>query len=193
MSSSTSNGRQKRRQLSDEIERFGLLLDGLGDAITAAVSDATREGVHLAMKEAIIAVLTDPKLREQLREAAPPAPIPIAQPVRNVSFWERLKSGIARGGRAVGAAVAAVVGGAAESAKSAVHALRNPVGLFRTVCSAKRLLTVGLTAGLIIAIVSYCTPHVFSAAVSGISGGVAAVLLQVSTWTRRTVRALALT
>jgi hypothetical protein len=73
-----------KRKLSDEIDRLNHILDGLGDALLAAVTDAAREGGRVAVKEALGRALARP--------ATPPAgPVP-AQKTDRPSAWVRIRA-----------------------------------------------------------------------------------------------------
>jgi hypothetical protein len=45
--------RPPKRKLSDEIDRLNRILDGLGDALLAAITDAARQGCRVAVREAL--------------------------------------------------------------------------------------------------------------------------------------------
>jgi hypothetical protein len=56
--------------------------------------------------------------------------------------------------------------------------------------SLRILALVGLTVGLAAGAASFVAPHAVAAAVSGVSGAVAAAAVQLGVWTRRAFRAL---
>src|SRR5271157_2019498 len=64
-----TNSAPPRKQLSDQLDRLDGILDALSEGLNGAVTDATREGVRLAVKDAVIELLTDPTLRARLHEA----------------------------------------------------------------------------------------------------------------------------
>jgi hypothetical protein len=45
--------RPPKRKLSDELDRFDRILDGLSDALLASISDAARQGCRIAVKETL--------------------------------------------------------------------------------------------------------------------------------------------
>jgi hypothetical protein len=93
MSVETVNNGRPRKQLSDQLDRLDeqllqvdRVLDALSDGLDGAIRDATKEGTRIAVKEAVIELLTNPELRNALHAAStPPAE---AKP----SFWSRMKS-----------------------------------------------------------------------------------------------------
>src|SRR4051794_37384832 len=95
MSVATSNGRPQRKQLSDQLDRLDSVLDGLSEALNQSVADASREGVRLAVKEAVIELLTSPDLRATLHQAT--APTSAARP----TLMQRVKSRIQKGASAM--------------------------------------------------------------------------------------------
>ena len=64
-----TNGKPQRKQLSDQLDRFDTMLDGLSQALNESIADAVRDGTRLALKDAVIEILTDPALRAKLRDA----------------------------------------------------------------------------------------------------------------------------
>jgi hypothetical protein len=122
--STTTNGRA-RPQLADEItrmtgqlDRMDVVLDGLSEALNEACHDAAKEGTRLAVKQAVIALLSDPDLRTALHIASAPPPAD-APP----SPWARLKAAARRAAVRVKVAVvtaAAVVGHRVSQAVAAV-------------------------------------------------------------------------
>src|SRR3954466_13612237 len=116
MTTTTAPNGRPRRQLADQLDRLDgqmdradRILDALSEGLDGAVRDATREGTRLAVKEAVIELLTDPDLRASLHQAsAPPAR---ARP----SAWQRLTAGVRRArARAADAVRATVAAGAAR-------------------------------------------------------------------------------
>ena len=188
----TSKRTPERKQLADQLDRFDALLDGLSEGLMGAITDAVRDGTRLAVKDAIVEILTDPALRAKLHQAAAPEPAaPPAPTEPKPSFWSRLKNAAASALASVGNAVNSVVSNGRQVA-AVVAAVRDPFRVLRWIGDLKRLLTVAAAVGLTAATLSLLAPHVVSAAVSGIASGVAAVAVQVSLWTRRAVHVLAM-
>src|SRR5436305_4270712 len=85
----TTNGKPQRKQLSDQLDRLDGIIDCLADGLNQAVADAAREGTRLAVKDAIVEILTNPDLRAAVRAAGEAAGPPTdARP----NFWQRLKA-----------------------------------------------------------------------------------------------------
>jgi hypothetical protein len=57
MSATTTNGKP-RKQLSDQLDRLDGIIDALADGLNQAVIDAAREGTRLAVKDAIVEIMT---------------------------------------------------------------------------------------------------------------------------------------
>ncbi len=65
-----ANDKPTRKQLSDQLDRLDSILDALSDGLNGAVADAAREGTRLAVKDAIVEIMTDPTLRAKLHQAS---------------------------------------------------------------------------------------------------------------------------
>ena len=68
MSTTTTSG---RKQLSDQLDRFDMILDGLSDGLNDAIADAARAGAHAAVQEILTGLLNDPQVRAAMH---PPTP-----------------------------------------------------------------------------------------------------------------------
>src|SRR5262249_24339472 len=116
---SAPNGR--RPTLSDSIDRFDRILDGLSEAIPATIRDALRESVAAAVAEgvrtALVDVLNGEAGQELLRGAFPAAPTPSPTPAPKPSLGARLltqaRSALATVRAWVGGALRRVAGGLA--------------------------------------------------------------------------------
>ena len=186
-----TNGRPQRKQLADQLDRLDAVLDGLSEGLMGAVTDAVRDGTRLAVKDAIVEILTDPALRAKLTQAAgapAAAPAPVTSPP---GFWARMKNAAANAVTSVSRTLAGFWRKSLQVAEVVVEAVRNPVWILRWIGDLKRLVTIAAATALVVATVSFLAPHVVSAALSGIAGGVAAVAVQASRWTRRAIDALA--
>ena len=189
----TMNGKP-RKQLSDELgrleaqlDRHDTILDALSEGLTGAVQDAATAGTRLAVKDAVIEILTDPALRAALHAAsAPPAK------AKGETGWDRLK-----------ARVRAAADQAKQTMSSAGAAIRGRVAAARVKAAgvgaaarvAWRLKTVALVAvgvGAVVAGVAYVAGHGVAAALSGVGATVTAVVVQAGLWVRRAARSLAL-
>src|SRR5436190_24136408 len=121
MSTTTTNGRPQRKQLADQIDRLDSILDGLSEGLNEAVADAVRDGTRLALKDALIEIMTDPTLRSKLRQAAAPEATEPAKP----GFWDRMKAHVSATTQAVKNAAGAAVASSVNMAHRAVGALHN--------------------------------------------------------------------
>src|SRR2546425_10412044 len=93
MSTTMTNGKPQRKQLSDQLDRLDeqmarqdSILDALAEGLNQAVADAARDGVKEAVTGAVIELLTNIDLRVALHKAT--APPRQAKP----TAWQRLKS-----------------------------------------------------------------------------------------------------
>jgi hypothetical protein len=187
------NEKPARKQLSDQIDRLDGILDALSDGLNGVVAEAAREGTRLAVKDAVVEMMTDPTLRAQLHQATAPAAAPEpASPEKRPDFWGRLKAKASQALQSIGQMAAgianAVLGGAKAVAETARDALRGGLGLGRV----SKVVVIGLGAGVALGVAGYIAPHAVAATLSAISGAVTAAVVQVGAWTRRAVRALSL-
>ena len=192
MNSTASNHRPQRKQLSDQLDRFEQILDGLSEGLNDAITDAAQAGTRMAVKDAVIKILTDAELRDKFRDMIGPVPQTVPAPARN-GFWSWLKSGFVRLGQTLGIVRTKVTEAAASGVRRISESLAPPISAVQILGSMKRLLVVGLFVGGILAILSYLMPHFLSATLSGISGAVAAMTVQLGIWARRTFRIFATT
>ncbi|HEY2787556.1 MAG TPA: hypothetical protein VGJ05_21545 [Fimbriiglobus sp.] len=187
MSTTVFNGRQppqqQRKQLSDQLDRFDHILDGLADGLQAAITDAAREGSRLAVREVIQEVLADPALRAVLAKLA--APIPTRPTV-----WSRIKATLARLKVGIVHAAAPVVVPVTERVKGAVRAARHAVRTLGFAWQLKKMLAIGAGIGLAVMGVSYISSHGVAAVISGIGGAITAVAVQAGLWFRRSFAVL---
>ena len=186
MSATMTNGRP-RKQLSEQLDRLDLILDCLADGLNQAVADAAREGTRLAVKDAILEILTNPELRAAVRDAAPPPAAPAGP-----NFWARLKAAAAAAKAAVVAAVAPVVAAVTDQCRATVNSIATAARAVATTWHLRKLLLVGLGAGAATAVVAYLAPHALSAAAAGVGAAVTAVAVQVAAQVRRSARTLGL-
>jgi len=147
-----SNGTQsrpQRKQLSDQLDRFDALLDGLSEGLSESIADAVRDGTRLALKDALIEILTDPTLRTKLQQAAAPERPASAAPqaLRPGLFaWLKAKASIAFCG--VKNAAEDVATAAAGATEALVNAVRQPARLVQLIGSLKQLALCGRGRGL---------------------------------------------
>ena len=189
MSTTTlSNAKPPRKQLSDQLDRLDSILDGLADGLSGAIADSTREGTRLAVKDAVIELMVDPTLRSKLHSAtAPETPAEPARADMRPGFWRRMRTcanqAVASVGRMASSAVTAVKGKFRALGQKVAEAARS--------IRESTLKTTALVVGLTVATVSFCAPHAASAALSGISSAVAAVAVRVGAWMGKTRGAMA--
>ena len=188
----TMNGKP-RKQLADQLDRLDGIIDALADGLNQAVADAAREGTRLAVKDAIVEIMTNPELRALLAPARPePSPAPVAPPPADAPKkpgpWARLKAKVA--------AARDALTGAATKTKEAVtsrcRAAGAAVAAVGTVAGEalplRRMLCVGLGAGLAVGLVCLLVPHAAAAAVSAVSVTTTTVAVQTGTWLKRAAR-----
>lgn len=197
MSSATlSNGKPQRKQLADQLDRLDAIIDALAEGLNGAVADACREGTRLAVKDAIVEILTNPELRAMLVPQALPVPAPKTPDTpldpKKPGLWSRLKAKVAAARTAVVAF--AVKAKAAVTAKvagvtAAVAAAGTAAGESLPV---RRALGVALGVGLLIGLACYQMPESASAAVAGIGAACTTVAVQMGTWLKRAARRLGL-
>jgi hypothetical protein len=195
MSNATATNGRPRKQLSEQLDRLDGIIDALADGLNQAVADAAREGTRLAVKDAIIEIMSNPELRAMLAPQSPPpaAPAPAAMPeARKPGLWSRIKAKVA----AARAAVAGAVTRAKEAmirrtviAGDAVVALGRATGESLPV---RRIALVGLGVGLLVGVACLVLPQTTAAVVSGVGATCTAVSAQVGNWLTRAARRVGL-
>lgn len=196
----TINGKPQRKLLADQLDRLDTIIDALSEGLNGAVADAAREGTRLAVKDAIIEIMTNPELRALLapvRElasvpAVPAAPTVVPTPAPAMpSLWTRMK--------AKAAAIWAAVIQAATKAKAAVgdawtavagtcQAARETVASVGEVLPVKRVLWIAAGVGLAVGLVCLVMPQTAAAAVSAVSVAVNAIAVQAGNRLKRVAR-----
>ena len=185
-----TSDRPQRKQLSDQLDRLDGILDALSEGLNGAVADAAREGTRLAIRDAIVEILTDPSLRTRLHEAsAPELPVVPVLPPQRPGWWARLKAKACQAVAAVGQTASALVNDAANGVQTVTKGARNSLRGVQALGNLKSLILVGVGVGIAVGAASFLAPHAVSAAVSGSIGAVAATAVQVGVWTRRAFRA----
>src|SRR5205814_1684157 len=139
-------------------------IDLLADNLNQAVADAVRDGARLAVKDAVLELLTNPDLRAVVAGLAPPpaptAPAPAAPTApAGPGLWSRLKDSL----RATKDAATARCRAAAATTMATTRALA-------LVLPVKKILAVGAGAGVVIGLLAYACPHTVSAVISGACG-----------------------
>ena len=174
----TPNGTARRKQLSDQLDRLDAIIDALAEGLPGAVADAAREGTRLAVKDAVIEILTNPDLRQLLQGlpavATPMSAAPPGDAAPQPGLWARLKAKAADAKARLTArfrTAQATVAGVSRTL-SAIMPLR-------------RIVLVAVGAGLATAAVAYAAPAAVAAVIGGVGGVVTAVAAQVAGWFRR--------
>jgi len=183
-----SNAKLPRKLLSDQLDRLDSILDGLGEGLNGAVADAAREGIRLAVRDAIVEIMTDATLRAKLHNASvPETPTEPAHENEKPGFWKRMKTYTAQAAESVGR----LASSAATAVKARVRVLSQKAAeTVQSIRDLGTLKTTVLVVALTVAVVSYLAPHAASAALSGISSAVAVVAVRLGVWLGRTRRAL---
>jgi hypothetical protein len=196
MSTTTAaNGKPQRKQLSDQLDRLDGIIDCLAGGLNQAVADACREGTRLAVKDAIVEVLSNPELRAMLvphvSVPAPTTPDVPSEP-KKPGLWGRIKAKLA--------AVRSAVAGAATRAKEAVVrrcviAGDAVVALGRMTGEAlpvRKVVLVGLGVGLMVGVACLVVPQTAAAVVGGAGAACTSVAVQTGNWLTRSARRVGL-
>jgi hypothetical protein len=197
MSATTVNNGKPRKQLSDQLDRLDGIIDALAEGLNGAVADAAREGTRLAVKDAIVEILSNPELRALLAPqpapAAPaPTPVPAAPEPKTPGLWSRIKAKVAAARGAVAGAVTKVKEAAIRRcvvAGDAVVALGRATGESLPV---RRILLVGLGVGVVVGVACLVVPQTTAAVVGGAGAACTAVSAQVGNWLTRAARRVGL-
>ena len=187
----TLNGKpQSRKQLADQLDRLDSIIDALAEGLPGAVADACRDGARLAVKDAIIEIISNPDLRALLSPppvSAPSVPVspPEPKPEPKPGFWKRFTS------RAK-AATNAVVGAAVKAKESVVDrckAARDTIAAVGTaageVMPTKQISLVALGVGIVVGVACLVVPQTVAAVVGAAGAAATAVCVQVGGWLKR--------
>jgi hypothetical protein len=200
MSTSTATNGKPRKQLSDQLDRLDGIIDALAEGLNGAVADAAREGTRLAVKDAIIEIMTNPDLRALLSpqlphpaaSTPPAAPAAAPPPPPKPGLWSRIKARVSAARTAVAGAVARAKEGVVRRsaiAGDAVVALGRATGESLPV---RRIVLVGLGVGLLVGVACLVVPQTTAAAVGGLGAACTAVSAQVGNWLTRAARRVGL-
>ena len=188
-----TNGNPRRKQLSDQLDRMDAILDVLAEGLPGAVADACRDGARLAIKDALVQVLTDPELRALVAPVPPepaPAEVPPAGPPEPAPAgpWSGIKAAFARIRAAVTGAADKARGAAADQCKVAGEAVTAVGRATGEVLNRRRVLWVSLGVGLAIGLACLLVPHAAAAAVTAVTATATAAAVQTGTWLKRAAR-----
>ncbi|VTT98793.1 unnamed protein product [Gemmataceae bacterium] len=190
MSATTlSNGKPTRKQLADQLDRLDGIIDALAEGLNQAVADAAREGTRLAVKDAIVEIMTNPDLRAMLVPHVPAPKTPDVPPeAKKPSIWARIKTKVAAA-RTATVAFATKVKTAVATKYATVTASVAAIGVAAgEALPVRRAMGVALGVGLVVALACYQMPETMSAALAGVGAACAAAFAQVGAWLRRAAR-----
>jgi len=190
---STMNGKPQRKQLGDQLDRLDSIIDALAEGLPGAVADACRDGARLAVKDAIIEILSNPELRAMLTPMRPepvvaPSPAPVPEEPKKPGLWSRIKARIAAVRNSfTGATTKAksVVTSRFKAARSAAAAVANVTG---EVFPVQRVGLVAFGVGLVVGVGCLMVPQTAAAVVGGVGAAFTAVGVQTGHWLKRVAR-----
>lgn len=196
MSAATAtNGKPQRRQLADQLDRLDGIIDALAEGLNQAVADAAREGTRLAVKDAIIEIMSNPELRAMLvpHVQTPVAKTPDVPPEpKKASVWSRIKAKVAAA-KSTAVAFAAKVKTAVAAKCAALIATVSAIGAAAgEALPVRRAVGIALGVGVLVALVCYQMPESLSAAVAGVGAAASALFTQVGAWLHRAARRVGL-
>jgi hypothetical protein len=194
MSVILQNGRPQRKQLSDELDRLDGILDGLADGLQDAITDAVREGSRLAIKDAIIEVLSHPELKAAIQGSAAtstvPPPSASIPSVPNSSPWDRVKAILRRTRSAVVAAAQSTKTFLSSKIRIAATVVVGAGQRSMAAWRMKRAVVVTAVVGVALGVGAYYSaPHV-GAVLSASAGAFVAVAIRTALWVRTSLRVI---
>ena len=212
MTTTTSNGKPQRKQLSHQLDRLDRIIDALVEGLPEAVADATRDGTRQAIRDVLTEVLTDPDVVARLRSTLlsvsptpfPPTPdvaTPGSPPLVNPDRFARLKAALRGGWQTVTAEVKTItasaqafatrvkqrfIAGSIQASTTATQVVTT-VRFLRATLPLGRFVAVAVVVCLVVAVTSYALPHPVAAILSGVGGATTTLTLQLGAWLRRSV------
>jgi len=197
MSTSVLNGTPRRKQLSDQLDRFDGIIDALAGGLPEAVAAATRDGAKEAIAQVLRELFTDPTVLALLRGTGA-APTPPAEP--KPSAWTRLKAAVRAAATRVRSVAKSVAARVADRVKPITVAVRARVRRIRSTVVAtrhlfdlawrvKRAVLVGLAVGVLVLLACQLS-HTAASVLAGVGAGVTASVAHFGLWVRRTARRL---
>ena len=196
----TINGKPQRKLLADQLDRLDSIIDALSEGLNGAVADAAREGTRLAVKDAIIEIMTNPELRALLAPVRELASVPAAPTVASAptapapaipSLWTRMKAKAAAIWVAViqtATKAKTAVGDACAAVADTCQTARETVASIGEVLPVKRVLWTAAGVGLAVGLVCLVMPQTAAAAVSAVSVAVNAIAVQAGNRLKRMAR-----
>jgi hypothetical protein len=181
----TTNG-GSRKSLADQLDRLDRILDGLADALHAAVADAVQQAVRGVLSE----LLADPMIRTALAGTVPTATTPTLSPVRHVGAWlARCWSGVRAGLQALVRAGLGASHRLHDAGHTLLHAAGRPLlQVWQGVVLLRRCrgpVLVALTAGAVTGLAAYLLGPWLAAAAGGVGGFTTTLAVQTGLWLRR--------
>ena len=183
----TMNARTARKSLSDQLDRFDAMLDGLSEAIPQVIADSVREAVAEAVRQAVEAsireVLSRPELlRAALEKHAPtatlfvppatPEPPPMKEKVAGIA--SRLCEKVKQAASLVKEKVTEVCTSACQVGKQAAQIAVNAPTLIKAIAKAawalRKPCAIAVGVGVVCATVCYMGGQIFSSIANGASG-----------------------
>jgi hypothetical protein len=194
MPAPTATNGKPRKQLSDQLDRLDGILDTLAEGLNGAVADAAREGTRLAVKDAIVEIMTNPELRA-LNSPAAPTPSPRSESISEtasllptelrIGLWARLRARLAAARAAVGRATDVATGKVVSrflTLRNGIQAVAQSTGEALRV---RRVLCVAAGIGIVTGAACLIMPHTMAAVVGAVGWAASAVSIQVGKWLRR--------
>jgi hypothetical protein len=191
--SAVLNGRPQphqpqRKQLSDQLDRFDAILDGLAEGLNGAIADAAREGTRLAVKDAIVEILSNPDLKAVIQSAGP-IPVPELTPrPKPESAWENLKTPLRNARAAVAAATEAARTVVGRQFRSIGRLAAGAGGSLTTAWKIKVAVLATAAVGVVAGLGGfYAAPHI-SMVLSATAGAFVALTIRTAIWVRTTLK-----
>jgi hypothetical protein len=187
MSATLTNNRPERKQLSDQLDRLDLILDGLAEALNESVRDASRAGVREAVKEAVVELLTSAELRTALLQASALEVEP------KPSRWNRLREKIRHTAERVKAGVAQAAAAVAARVVDAVSAVGRLVNKARQSGPVRTTVRLFLCVAALAVVVRFVAVRGIGAIGSSIQSIVVTAIERAREWIASTVHRLRVT
>lgn len=187
----TTNGKPQRKQLSDQLDRLDGIIDALAEGLNQAVADAAREGTRLAVKDAIIEIMTNPDLRALFTAGVPKTTVTTAPPepeMAKPSLWARIKAKVAAARTVLTGARRKATVAVTNPIRSAISALDAVGKMAGEVPPWKRMAVIGAVVGLVVCFGCLLVPHTVAAVVGGIGAAFSSVAVQAGSWLKRAAR-----
>jgi hypothetical protein len=179
-SATVTNSKPPRKQLSDQLDRLDIILDALSEGLNGAVVDAAREGTRLALKDAIVEIITDPTLRARLREATAPESAAAPRPApESPGFWARMKAKARQAAAACNRAASRFVDVAARGIQMVADVAARGLLALKDFGRFKMLAMISLGVGMVAKVVSSLAPDAMRTAA-----------VRAWNWSQRAFRAL---